>query len=65
MIDIPKNRTLSLLGSAMALRVALIVLCVACAVVAVVFPDLRFAHAWSPPHLVGAKPVPTISPEPS
>lgn len=46
MIDIPKNRTLSLLGSAIALSVALVVLFVACAIVAVVFPDLRFAHAW-------------------
>ena len=46
MIDIAKNRTLSLLGSAVALSLALIVLFVACAIVAVVFPDLRFAHAW-------------------
>jgi hypothetical protein len=46
MIDIPRNRTLSLLGSAVALSAALVVLFVACAIVAVVVPDLRFAHAW-------------------
>jgi len=46
MIDIAKNRTLSLLGSAMALSVALVVLFVACAIVGLVAPDLRFAHAW-------------------
>ncbi len=46
MIDIPKNRTLSLLGSAVALSAALIVLFAACAIVAVVVPDLRFSHVW-------------------
>ena len=46
MIDIPKNRTLSLLGSAVALSVVLIVVFVACAIVAVVVPGLQFAHAW-------------------
>ena len=46
MINIAKNHTLSLLGSAVALSLALIVLFVACPIVAVVFPDLRFAHAW-------------------
>jgi hypothetical protein len=46
MIDLPRNRTLSLLGSAIALSVALIVLFAGCAIVAAVAPDLRFAHAW-------------------
>ncbi len=46
MIDIPKNRTLSLLGSTLALSVALIVVFLVCAMVAVIVPDLRFAHAW-------------------
>lgn len=46
MTNIPKNRTLSLLGSAMALSVVLVVLFVACAIIAVVAPDLGFAHAW-------------------
>ena len=46
MIDIPKNRTLSLLGSAMALSVALVVLFAICALVAIVAPGLQAPHAW-------------------
>lgn len=46
MIDIPKNRTLSLLGSTMALSVALIVLFVICALAELVAPGVQFTHAW-------------------
>ena len=45
MIEIPKNRTLSLLGSAMALSVALVVLFAICALVAIVAPGLQAPHA--------------------
>ena len=46
MTDIPKNRTLSLLGSALALSLALIVLFVICALAELIAPGVRFAHAW-------------------
>lgn len=46
MIDIGKNRTLSLLGSAIALSLALIVLFVICALAELVAPGLQVTHAW-------------------
>jgi hypothetical protein len=46
MIDIGKNRTLSLLGSAAALSVALVIVFVVCAITALVAPGIQFAHAW-------------------
>lgn len=46
MIDIGKNRTLSPLGLAAALSVAMIVVFVACALVELVAPGLRVTHAW-------------------
>lgn len=46
MIDIVRNRTLSLLGSAMAFSLTLVVLFAGCAIISVLLPDLRFAHAW-------------------
>lgn len=46
MIDIGKNRTLSLLGSAVALSLALIVLFALCALADLLMPGLQATHAW-------------------
>ena len=46
MIDIGKNRTLSLLGSAIALSLVLIVLFVICALTELAAPGLQVTHAW-------------------
>lgn len=46
MIDIGKNRTLSLLGSALALSLVLIALFVICALAELLAPGLRVTHAW-------------------
>ena len=46
MIDLPRNRTLSLLGSAVALSLALIALFVLCALVVLIWPGVPTAHAW-------------------
>ena len=46
MIDIGRNRTLSMMGSAMALSLVLIVLFVICGLVELVAPGLQVTHAW-------------------
>ncbi|MEX0860200.1 MAG: hypothetical protein WD017_04610 [Cucumibacter sp.] len=46
MIDIAKDRTLSPLGSAVALSIALIALFVICAVVQLIAPTVQATHAW-------------------
>jgi hypothetical protein len=46
MIDTGKNRTLSLLGSTIALSLAFAALFVACAIVALLAPGLQAAHSW-------------------
>ena len=46
MIDIGKNRTLSMMGSAMALSLVLILLFVICGLVELVAPGLQVTHAW-------------------
>jgi hypothetical protein len=46
MTDIPRNRTLSPVGSAVALSVALVVLFASCAIFVLVVPGVQATHAW-------------------
>lgn len=46
MTDIVSRRTLSILGLAIAVGLALVLLFVLCALVGVLLPDLQVTHAW-------------------